>query len=103
MPVCLIGSSRQLRRRAVRLVSRHCWMRRVCQVSVNSHIRGPAIVTPFRPRPHRSYCAPDLSAWRADVSADALAFNAAPWQRFHLRPEPQGHGSLRPRLASALA
>ena len=46
---------------------------------------------------------PDLSARRADVSAGALAFNAAPWQRFHLRPEPQGHGSLRPRLASALA
>jgi len=28
---------------------------------------------------------------------------AAPWHRFHLRPEPQVQSSLRPRLASALA
>jgi len=28
---------------------------------------------------------------------------AAAWHRFHLRPEPQVHSSLRPRLASALA
>ncbi len=26
-----------------------------------------------------------------------------PWQFFHLRPEPQVHGSLRPRLASSAA
>ena len=40
---------------------------------------------------------------RTPLTTDVATHYGAPWQVFHVRPEPQVHGSLRPRSASSVA
>ncbi len=55
-------------------------------------------------RSHRPVPARAEPIWCATLPPSGRAARqwsrGAPWQRFHLRPPPQGHGALRPRRAS---